>query len=332
MIQLAINGFGRIGRAALKIALEHPDTLQVVAINDLGDLQNLAYLLRYDSIYGRYVRSVVVDGDYLVIDDHKIKVLKEKDPAQLPWKAMNVDVVIESTGFFTEKEKAALHLQAGAKKVVISAPTSSPDVPTLVFGVNADTTNAQIISNASCTTNCAASVTAVIEKEFGIAKAMLTTVHAYTATQSLVDGPATKDYRRGRAAGFNIVPSSTGASEAIARTLPHLNGLFGGVSLRVPVPVVSISDCTFLIKKDTTVEEVNQAFKSAVENPEYKNAIAITDEPVVSSDFIGDPHAAIVDLSLTSVVDKNLIKVMAWYDNEWGYANRLIDQIIEVDA
>jgi len=242
---------------------------------------------------------------------------------------MNVDVVIESTGFFTEKEKAKLHLDAGAKKVVISAPTASADVPTLVLGVNTEGGDASIISNASCTTNCAASVTAVIEREFGIAKAMLTTVHAYTATQSLVDGPATKDYRRGRSAGLNIVPSSTGASEAIARTLPQLAGLFGGVSLRIPVPVVSISDCVFLLKKDTTVEEVNNAFINAVEDPRYKNALAVTDEPVVSSDFIGDPHAAIVDLTLTSVVDKNLIKVMAWYDNEWGYSNRLIDQIIE---
>lgn len=329
MITVAINGFGRIGRAALKIAVER-EGLQIVAINDLGNTENLAYLLQHDSIYGRYSQAVKVMGDMLQIDDRQITVLHEKDPAKLPWKKMGIDVVIESTGIFTEEAKARAHLVAGAKQVVISAP-SKDAVPTIVAGVNPTSPSglrgaSSIVSTASCTTNCAATMMGVMAAAFPVERAMLTTVHAYTATQSLVDGPATKDYRRGRAAALNIVPSSTGASEAITRTLPQLEGAVTGLSLRVPVATVSISDVTFLLKKEASVEAVNEAFRAAAAKPEFQNILAVTDEPVVSSDFIGDPHSAIVDLGLTQVTG-NLVKVLAWYDNEWGYANRLIDQV-----
>lgn len=329
--RIAINGFGRIGRAACKIALAHADA-EVVAINDLGDIDNLAYLMKYDSVYGRYGSPVSVEGNNLVIGDKKIQVLQSKDPEQLPWKDLEIDVVIESTGFFTEAEGAKKHIAAGAKHVVISAPTKSEEVPTVVMGVNDDKlAGAGVVSNASCTTNSAAPVMAVLHSVFGVEKALLTTAHAYTATQSLVDGPGGKgDFRRGRAAGINIVPSSTGAAIAATLTIPELKGKFDGISLRIPVPVVSISDITCLLSRDTTVEEVNQAFKDAVDNPEYQGIIAVTEEPVVSSDFIGDPHSAIVDLPLTRVVGGNLVKVLAWYDNEWGYSNRLVEQVLAI--
>lgn len=322
MSNIAVNGFGRIGRAALKIALERGG-LTIVAINDLGDTANLAYLLQHDSIYGRYSRAVKATADGLQIGDIEIAVLHEKDPAKLPWKKMGVDVVIESTGIFTEEAKARAHITAGAKQVVISAP-SKDAIPTIVAGVN--TGKGEVVSTASCTTNCAATMMGVMAAAFEVERAMLTTVHAYTATQSLVDGPATKDYRRGRAAALNIVPSSTGASEAITRTLPQLEGAVTGLSLRVPVPTVSISDVTFLLKKEASVDEVNEVFRAAAAKPEFKTILAVTDEPVVSSDFIGDPHSAIVDLGLTQVTG-TLVKVLAWYDNEWGYANRLVDQV-----
>ncbi len=322
MSKIAINGFGRIGRAALKIALER-EGLTVVAINDLGDTANLAYLLQHDSIYGRYSRAVKVTGDRLQINDHQITVLHEKDPAKLPWKKMGVAVVIESTGVFTEEAKARAHITAGAKQVVISAP-SKDAIPTIVAGVNSG--KGAVVSAASCTTNCAATMMGVMAAAFEVERAMLTTVHAYTATQSLVDGPATKDYRRGRAAALNIVPSSTGASEAITRTLPQLEGAVTGLSLRVPVPTVSISDVTFLLKKEASVDEVNEAWRAAAAKPEFQTILAVTDEPAVSSDFIGDPHSAIIDLGLTQVTGR-LVKVLGWYDNEWGYANRLVDQV-----
>lgn len=330
-IKIAINGFGRIGRAACKIALTHNDA-EVVAINDLGDIDNLAYLLRYDSVYGRYNADVRVEGRDIIIGDKRIQVLQSKEPEKLPWKELGIDVVIESTGFFTEEEGAKKHLVAGAKHVVISAPTKSENVPTVVMGVNDDKLEgAGIVSNASCTTNSAAPVMAVLHSVFGVEKALLTTAHAYTATQSIVDGPGGKgDFRRGRAAAQNIVPAATGAAIAATLALPELAGKFDGVSLRVPVPVVSISDITCLLSRDVTVEEVNQAFKDAVDNPVYQGIIAVTEDPVVSSDFIGDPHSAIVDLPLTRVVGGNLVKVLAWYDNEWGYSNRLVEQVLAV--
>ncbi len=328
-ITIAINGFGRIGRAALKIALTHEDA-NVVAINDLGDIENLAYLLRYDSVYGRYGANVKVEGDSLLVGEHAIRVLQVKDPEQLPWKDMGIDVVIESTGFFTDEEGAKKHIAAGAKHVVISAPTKSETIGTVVMGVNdSELAGREIVSNASCTTNCAAPVMSVLQQAFGVEKAILTTAHAYTATQSIVDGPGGKgDLRRGRAAAINMVPASTGAAIAATKTIPELAGKFDGVSLRVPVPVVSISDITCLLSRDVTIEEVNQAFTDASADPIYQGVIAVTEEPVVSSDFIGDPHSAIVDLPLTRVVGGNLVKVMAWYDNEWGYSNRLVEQVL----
>jgi len=333
MTRLAINGFGRIGRAAFKIALEHADEAEVVAINDLGDINNLAYLLKYDSVYGRYNRTVEVSGKDLVVDGKTVKVFAEKDPSKLPWGDLQVDVVIESTGVFTEADKARLHLQGGAKKVIISAPTKSNELKTVVLGVNDDDMSGQeIISNASCTTNCVSPVMAILENAFGVEKGLMTTAHAMTATQSLVDGPATKDFRRGRAANANIVPSTTGAAEAVIRTMPKLDGKFDGISLRVPVIVVSIADFSVLLKKKVSVEEVNKAFEDAAAHPLYQGVVAVTRDPVVSSDFIGDPHSAIVDLELTRVVDGDFVKVMAWYDNEWGYSNRLVEQAIALAA
>ncbi len=329
-VRIAINGFGRIGRAACKIALTHSD-VEVVAINDLGDIENLAYLLRYDSVYGRYGGKVTVEGSTIIVGEKRIQVLQEKEPEKLPWKDLQIDVVIESTGFFTEEEGASKHIAAGAKHVVISGPTKSETVPTVVMGVNDDVlAGLPIVSNASCTTNCAAPVMAVLENVFGVEKALLTTAHAYTATQSIVDGPAKGDFRRGRTAAVNMVPSTTGAAIAATRAIPELVGKFDGISIRVPVPVVSISDITCVLKKDVTAEEVNQAFRDAVENPIYQGVISVTEDPVVSSDFVGDPHSAIVDLPLTRVVGGNLVKVMAWYDNEWGYSNRLVEQVIAV--
>lgn len=329
-IRIAINGFGRIGRAALKIALSHADA-DIVAINDLGDIENLAYLLRFDSVYGRYGAEVRVNGSNIVVGKKEIRVLQEKDPEQLPWKEMAIDVVIESTGFFTEEEGARKHITAGAKHVVISAPTKSKAVATVVMGVNDDKlAGKDIVSNASCTTNCVAPVMAVLQNVFGVEKALLTTGHAYTATQSIVDGPAKGDFRRGRAAAINIVPSTTGAAVAATLTIPALKNKFDGISLRIPVPVVSISDITCLLSKDVTVEEINNAFREAVSNPIYQDVLAVTDSDAVSTDFIGDPHSAIVDLPLTRVVGGNLVKVMAWYDNEWGYSNRLIEQVLAI--
>lgn len=330
--RIAINGFGRIGRAALKIALSHQDA-DVVAINDLGDCENLAYLLRFDSVYGRYDVDVQGDGDNLIVGNKKILVLQEKDPEKLPWKELAIDVVIECTGFFTEKEGATKHLTAGAKHIVISGPTKSEGITTVVMGVNDEQLAGKaIVSNASCTTNCAAPIIAVLHKQFGVEKAVLTTAHAYTATQNIVDGPAKGDFRRGRAAAINVVPSTTGAAIAATLTIPELQGKFDGISLRVPVPVVSISDITCLLSRNVTVDEVNQAFRKAVSDPLYRSVLDVTDSQAVSSDFVGDPHSAIVDLSLTLVVGGNLVKVMAWYDNEWGYSNRLIEQVLSIGA
>lgn len=328
MLKVAINGFGRIGRAAFKIALERDD-IEVVAINDLGDLENLAYLLRYDTVYGRYERDVTVSRGLMKVGGHTVKVLADPDPENLPWKDLGIDVVIESTGFFTEAEGAGKHLTAGAKHVVISAPTNSKELKTVVLGVNdSDAEGQQLISNASCTTNCAAPLVSLIDTAFGIEKALLTTIHAYTATQSIVDGPGKGDFRRGRAAAQNMVPSSTGAAIAATQAYHPLAGKFDGVSVRVPVPVVSLTDVVMLIRANVRVEEVNQLFKDAAGSEQYRNIVAYTEEPTVSSDFIKDSHSAIVDGTMTRVVDGNLVKVMAWYDNEWGYSNRLVEQVV----
>lgn len=325
--KIAINGFGRIGRAALKIALEK-ENLEVVAINDLTDTRTLAHLLSHDTVYGRYGKGVSFNEKKLIVDGIAIPVSAEKDPANLPWKDLDVDVVLECTGFFTTKEKSQAHLQAGAKKVVISAPTDSAGVDTILFGVNEDKLLDQdIISNGSCTTNCITPIAAVIEENLGIEKAMMTTIHALTATQNLVDGPC-KDLRRARAAGYNIVPTSTGAAKATVQALPALEGKFDGLSIRIPILVVSLADFCIVTKKNTSKDEINNLFKKIAEHPFYRGIISVTEEPAVSSDFIGNPHSAIIDLELTNVVAGNLVKIVAWYDNEWGYANRLVEQAV----
>ena len=325
MIKVAINGFGRIGRNAFKIAFERRD-LEIVAVNDLTDTKTLAHLLKYDSSYGTYDREVDFDDENIIVDGTKIRVLSEKDPAALPWKDMEVDVVIESTGLFTDPEKARAHIDAGARKVVISAPAKGEGAKTVVLGVNEEVIedDDEILSNASCTTNCIAPVMRVLEDNFGIEKAMMTTVHSYTASQRLQDAPA-KDLREARAAAENIVPTTTGASKAAALTIPTLKGKFNGLSVRVPTPVVSLSDITAVIKRDTTVEEINEIFEKAAAEPYYEGILGITHEELVSCDFRGNSHSCIVDLPLTDVVGGNLIKVVAWYDNEWGYSNRLVE-------
>lgn len=325
MIKLAINGFGRIGRNAFKIAFERRD-VKIVAINDLTDTKTLAHLLKHDSSYGTYDRDVKFDEENIIVDGEKIRVYAEKEPKNLPWKDHRVDVVIESTGFFTDPAKAAAHLEAGAQKVVISAPAKGDGAKTIVIGVNEDTVTEddKIISNASCTTNCIAPVMKVLEDTFGIEKALMTTVHSYTASQRILDAPA-KDLREARAAAENIVPTSTGASKAAALTIPALKGKFDGLSIRVPTPVVSLADITAVLKKDTTIEELQEVFKNAAKEPFYEGILGVSEEPLVSIDYRGNSHSSIVDLPLINVVDKNLVKVVAWYDNEWGYSNRLVE-------
>lgn len=328
--QIAINGFGRIGRNAFKIAFERAD-LEIVAINDLTDPKTLAHLLKHDSNYGVYSREVTSDDDHLIVAGQAIKVLAEKDPSHLPWKEMGVEVVIEATGFFVTHEDLKKHIEAGAKRVVLSAPEKHEHYhDTYVMGVNEQDLNPehQIISNASCTTNCITPVAAIIESNFGIEKAMMTTVHSYTASQKLQDAPA-KDLREARNAAENIVPTSTGASIAAAKALPALAGIFGGLSVRVPTPVVSLSDFVIITKKPVTVEAVNEAFKTAAANPYFQGILTVTEEELVSSDFIGNSHSAIVDLNLTAVIGGNMLKVVAWYDNEWGYSNRLVEMTAE---
>lgn len=328
--RIAINGFGRIGRNAFKLAFERSD-LDIVAINDLTDNKTLAYLLKNDSNYGAYDKDVTYDTEGIVVDGKKIKVLSEKDPAQLPWKDLGVALVIESTGFFTDKDGASKHLAAGAKRVVISGPTKSDGVDTIVLGANDDKvkSSTDVISNASCTTNSLGMVMAILDSEFGVEKSLLTTVHSYTASQKLQDAPS-KDLREGRNAAENIVPTSTGAAVAVTKALPGLKGKFDGISMRVPTPVVSISDVTALLSRDVTVEQVNDVFVKAANEPFYQGILAVSDEPLVSRDFIGNSHSGIVDLPLTRVVGGNLVKVCVWYDNEWGYSNRLVELVADV--
>lgn len=330
VVRVAINGFGRIGRSAFKIAFERGD-VEIVAINDLTDNDTLAYLLKYDSNYGVYQHNVTADESGLTVDGKHIKVLSERDPAALPWGDLQVDVVIESTGLFTKTEDSSKHIQAGAKRVVVSGPTKSDDTDTVVIGVNDDAVESATptVSNASCTTNSLGAVMAILEQEFGVEKSMLTTVHSYTASQALQDAPK-KDPREGRNAAENIVPTSTGAAIAVTKVLPGLKGKFDGISMRVPTPVVSISDVTALLAKDVTVDDVNAAFKKAAAEPFYQGILDITDKPLVSRDLIGNSHSGIVDLALTRVVDGNLIKVCVWYDNEWGYSNRLVELVVDV--
>lgn len=328
--RIAINGFGRIGRSAFKVAFDRTD-LEIVAVNDPGDNKALAHLLKYDSNYGAYDKKVEFTEDSLTIDGQKIKTFSERDPSLLPWGDLKIDVVVECTGFFTKREDAQVHIKAGAKRVVISAPTKSDDVDTIVLGANEDklSKDADIISCASCTTNSVAAVMSILDEAFGIEKAMLTTVHSYTASQRLQDGPA-KDLREARNAAENIVPTTTGAAKAVGKTLPQLQGKFDGLSIRVPTPVVSLSDVTILFKKDTSIDEVNKVLKDAANEPFYQGILAVSEEPLVSCDYIGNSHSGIADLLLTNVVGGNLAKVVVWYDNEWGYSNRLVELVADV--
>lgn len=328
--RVAINGFGRIGRSAFKIAFERSD-IEVVAINDLTDTKTLAYLLKYDSNYGTYQYDISSDDTGIIVDGKHIAVLSERDPRLLPWRGMSIDVVIESTGFFTKSEDASKHIQAGAKRVVISGPTKSEDVDTIVLGANDEkiTTSTPVVSNASCTTNSLGAAMAILDANFGIEKSMLTTVHSYTASQKVQDAPA-KDPREGRNAAENIVPTSTGAAIAVTKVLPGLRGKFDGISMRVPTPVVSISDVTVLLSRNVTVEEVNSVFIKASKEPFYQGVLTVSDNPLVSRDYIGSSYSGIVDLALTRVVDGNLVKVCIWYDNEWGYSNRLIELVADI--
>lgn len=336
MLRVAINGFGRIGRNAFKVATEkHIETIEIVGINDLTSPAVLAHLLKYDSAYGVWPLEVLSDETNIIVNAKKYKVYEEKEPAKLPWKELNVDVVIESTGRFAHAEGMSQHLSAGAKKVVLSAPAKGGGVETLVLGVNAHNYKGeQLVNNASCTTNCIAPVVAILEEAFGVAKALMTTVHGVTAEQNLVDGPPpggkSNDLRRARAAYVNIIPTSTGAAVATTEAIPALKGLFDGRALRVPVITGSITDITFVLKKKTTVEEVNQAIKKACEDPKLKGIVAWSEGALVSTDIIGRSESAIVDLPLTQVAGGDLVKVFAWYDNEYGYANRLVEQVINV--
>lgn len=325
MVKVAINGFGRIGRNALKILLDRRD-VQVVAINDITDAKTLAHLLKYDSSYGNYDKRVSAGDHSIIINTREIPVFAEREPAKLPWKKLGVDVVIESTGFFTNPEDARAHITAGAKKVVISAPAKGEGAKTIVLGVNEEAVDGKdkILSNASCTTNCIAPIMKVLEDEFGVEKAMMTTVHSYTGSQKLLDAPA-KDLREARSAAENIVPTTTGASKATALTIPTLKDKFTGLSVRVPTPVVSLSDITAVLKRDTSKEELAKVLKKAAKEPYYEGILGVTEEELVSSDFIGDPRSCIVDLQLLDVVGGNMVKVVAWYDNEWGYSNRLVE-------
>jgi len=329
MKKIAINGFGRIGRAALKVITDTPG-LEVVAINDLMNIDNAAYLLTYDSVYGKYENEVNVQDNYLRIGDRKILFLSEKDPAKLPWKKLDIDVVIESTGLFTNREDAEKHIHAGAKNVVISAPTKSADMPTIIHGVNTADGKTSIFSCASCTTNNIGPIIEIIDRRIGIKKAILNTVHAYTASQSLVDAPSKKRIRMGRAAAINLVPATTGAAKATIKAMPKFEGKFDGIAIRTPVTVGSISDITFVASKNTSVEEINNILMEESKTSRYKSIVSVSNEPLVSSDIVKSSFAAIVDLEMTRVVNDDLVKVLAWYDNEWGFTNQMIRQILEI--
>ncbi len=337
-IRVAINGFGRIGRAFYKLARTRPE-FEIVAVNDLGDLENMAYLLKYDTAYGRAGFDVeVVGGDEpgFIVEGQKVVLVQEKDAAKLPWAKYNIDIVVESTGFYTSYEKSKVHLDAGAKRVVITAPVKGEAVEgvvgaTVLMGINEDKlATCQISSNASCTTNAASPVITILNEIIGIEKAVLNTTHGYTGTQKIVDGPGGKDFRGGRAAAQNMIPSSTGAAIAVTEAVPSLLNKFDGIAIRVPVIAGSIADITFISKRNTSVEEVNQILRDAAKDPRWEGIFTVTEEPIVSSDVIGQLYGAIADLELTRVVDGNLVKVMSWYDNEMGYTNTLVKHVVKV--
>lgn len=343
-LRIAINGFGRIGRQFYRAFIEKLEKgelkdadVEICAVNDLTDPETLAHLLKFDSSYGILPNHIEwtdkapgkASGE-ISVDGRTMEVLSEPNPEKLPWKKMGVDVVIESTGRFVTEEDCQMHIRAGAKKVVLSAPAKKGGVKTFVIGVNEDRLkDEKVISNASCTTNCIAPIIAIIDENIGIKKSMMTTIHSYTADQVLVDGPH-KDLRRARSAGVNIVPTTTGAAIATTEIIPSLKGLFDGLSVRVPTPVGSLSDITIVTKREVTVQEINDLLTREAQTPRWKDIVICTDEPIVSTDIIGNPHSAIVDLSLTQVIDKDLLKVVAWYDNEWGYSNRLVEQAIQI--
>ncbi|MDP2638711.1 MAG: type I glyceraldehyde-3-phosphate dehydrogenase [Candidatus Azambacteria bacterium] len=333
--KIAINGFGRIGRIFFRQVFDNPN-IEIVAINDLGAIENMTYLLKYDTVYGQYDKNVKNQKanlkNILVVGEKEIRILQEKDPSKLPWKEMDIDIVIESTGVFESREKAAPHLTAGAKRVIITAPAKDDTTPTSTPNVGEEfLKNDKITSNASCTTNAATPVMAVMSANPGIKKAVLNTVHAYTASQGLVDGPDKKDdFRRARAAAQNIVPSTTGAAIAATKAIPALAGKFDGISLRVPVVCGSIMDFTFIAEKQTSVEEINDIFKKAAQDEQWQGILAVTEEPLVSSDIIRNPYGSVVDLSMTKVIDGDLVKILAWYDNEWGYVSMLVKHVLAV--
>lgn len=329
MARIAINGFGRIGRGFLRAARGRGE-MNIVAVNDLTSPENLAYLLKYDTVYGRFEGEVSSAEGKLIVDGKEIPVLAEREPGKLPWRDMKIDIVLESTGFFTDAEKAKAHIDAGARKVVITAPAKGEGAETILIGANEQKFGTcDITSNASCTTNAASPLIGILDEAIGIQSALLNTTHAYTATQATVDAPAHDDFRRGRAAAQNLAPSSTGAAKATALAYPQLKGKFDGISIRVPVPSGSMVDVTFIAKRPTTAEEVNAALKAAAASDRWKRVFAVTEEPLVSSDILGLPYGAIADLALTRVVDGNLVKVMAWYDNEMGYVHTLVEHVSE---
>jgi glyceraldehyde 3-phosphate dehydrogenase len=322
MSTVAINGLGRIGRAALKILLD-ADGLDLVAVNDIASADNLAYLIGYDTVYGRYHGKVDAEEGALIIDGQRIPAFAERDPVALPWRDLGVDLVLECTGVFTTAEGLAKHVQAGASYVILSAPTKSETVPTVVHGVNHADGDPQIISCASCTTNCITPVIEIADRRIGVERAAMTTVHAYTGGQRLVDGPS-KSFRRGRAGAANLVPTSTGAAQATTRALPGLTGRFDGIAVRAPIPVGSVADIVFVAARTTAAEEVNDAFRQEAATERYQGILGVSEDPLVSADIVGDPRAAIIDLEMTGVVDGTLVKVLAWYDNEWGFTNQMI--------
>ncbi|WP_208103866.1 type I glyceraldehyde-3-phosphate dehydrogenase [Flagellimonas ochracea] len=328
-MRIGINGMGRIGRAALKVINDTPG-LNVVAVNDIVPIENTAYLLKYDTVYGVYEKEVSHESETLLVDGQRIHYTSFRNPEELPWKEDQVDLVIESTGVFTKGEDAERHLKAGAKTVVISAPTKSVDTPTVVHGVNSEEGTSNVFSCASCTTNNISPIVEILGRRIGIKKGIMTTIHAYTASQGIVDAPSKKNFRMGRAGAQNLIPTTTGAAIATTKTLPQYQGKFDGVAVRVPVPVGSISDLVFVMENKVTPEEVNAILMEESKTERYKNVLDTTDEPIVSSDIIKSPYASTVDLSMTKVVDGDLLKVMTWYDNEWGFTNQMIRQILEM--
>ncbi|MGH7501339.1 MAG: type I glyceraldehyde-3-phosphate dehydrogenase [Longimicrobiales bacterium] len=326
--RVAINGLGRIGRAILKLVIDEP-SFDLVAVNDLVDAENLAYLLRFDTVYGRYSKPVDVAGDDLVVAGRKLRTLKNRDPLDLPWKELEVEVVFECSGAHTRREDLEKHIHSGARFVLLSAPSKDGEVETVVHGTNVADGTPAIISCASCTTNCITPIVEVIGRRIGFEKAMMTTVHAYTSSQSIVDGPS-KRFRRGRAAAANLVPATTGAALATTRALPEYAGRFDGIAIRAPIPVGSIADITFVTSRKTTADEVNQILTEEAETKRYAGVLGVSRDPLVSADIIGDPRASIVDLDLTKVVGGDLLKVMSWYDNEWGYANQMLREALSL--